>query len=136
MPKAFDFVTSFDAIHDQANPLGVLTGIRKSLAPGGVYIAQDIKGSSHHHENVDHPLGPLLYTISCLHCMTVSLAQGGEGLGAMWGQAKGPSTISGRPASHRSMSTKWITISKTTGMSAGRNGPVAGWPKCEAPDHV
>ena len=30
----------------------------------------------------------MLYTISCMHCMTVSLAQGGEGLGAMWGEEK------------------------------------------------
>jgi hypothetical protein len=38
------------------------------------------------HKNCDHPAGPLLYTISCLHCMSVSLAQDGAGLGAMWGQ--------------------------------------------------
>ncbi len=37
---------------------------------------------------MDHPLGPLLYTISCMHCMSVSLAQGGDGLGAMWGREK------------------------------------------------
>jgi hypothetical protein len=29
-----------------------------------------------------------MYTISCMHCMTVSLAGGGEGLGAMWGEQK------------------------------------------------
>ncbi len=85
-PEAFDFVTTFDAVHDQARPLAVVTGIRRALAPGGVYLAQDIKGSSHVHDNRDHPFGPLLYTISCLHCMSVSLAQGGEGLGAMWGR--------------------------------------------------
>ena len=49
---------------------------------------QDIKGSSHVHKNIDHPIGTFLYTVSCLHCMTVSLAQGGEGLGAMWGEEK------------------------------------------------
>jgi hypothetical protein len=49
---------------------------------------QDIAGSSHIDQNRDHPLAPLLYTISCMHCMTVSLAQGGEGLGAMWGEEK------------------------------------------------
>lgn len=85
-PGAFDFVTTFDAIHDQAHPMSLLKGIRKSLTDGGVYIAQDIKGSCHHHNNMDHPLGPLLYTVSCMHCMTVSLAQNGEGLGAMWGK--------------------------------------------------
>ena len=85
-PGGFDLVTSFDAIHDQARPMAVLRGIRRSLADGGVYLAQDVKGSSHHHLNRDHPLGTLIYTVSCMHCMTVSLAQGGEGLGAMWGR--------------------------------------------------
>ena len=49
---------------------------------------QDIAGSSHVHNNLDHPLGPFLYTISTMHCTTVSLAQGGEGLGTMWGEEK------------------------------------------------
>jgi SAM-dependent methyltransferase len=87
-PEAFAFVTTFDAVHDQARPLALLKGIRRTLEPDGVYLMQDIQGSSHHHENVDHPGGPLLYMISCMHCMTVSLAQGGEGLGAMWGEQK------------------------------------------------
>lgn len=86
--ESFDLVTTFDAVHDQANPRGVLRGIRRSLKPEGVYLAQDIKASSHVYENVDHPLGTLLYTVSCMHCMTVSLAQNGEGLGAMWGRQK------------------------------------------------
>ncbi|MGE0255994.1 MAG: class I SAM-dependent methyltransferase [Alphaproteobacteria bacterium] len=85
-PEAFDLATTFDAIHDQARPRAVLAGIRRSLADGGVYIAQDIKGSRHVHKNCDHPAGTLLYTVSCMHCMTVSLAQGGDGLGAMWGE--------------------------------------------------
>ena len=85
---AYDFVTTFDAVHDQAKPLNVLKGIHLTLRPDGVYLMQDIKGSSQVHKNLDHPLGPLLYTVSCLHCMTVSLAQGGEGLGAMWGEEK------------------------------------------------
>ena len=85
-PEAFTFVTTFDAVHDQARPLALLRGIRRTLAPDGVYLMQDIQGSSHQHENLDHPGGPLLYMISCMHCMTVSLAQGGDGLGAMWGE--------------------------------------------------
>ena len=59
-----------------------------ALEPDGTYLMQDIQGSSHHHENIDHPGGPLLYMISCMHCMTVSLAQGGDGLGAMWGEQR------------------------------------------------
>ena len=86
--ESFDVITTFDAIHDQAKPLSVLKGIHRALKPDGVYVMQDIKGSSHIHKNITHPLGTLLYTISCMHCMTVSLAQGGEGLGAMWGEEK------------------------------------------------
>ena len=85
---AFDLITTFDAIHDQAKPFSVLKGIHRALAPDGVYLMQDIRGSSHVHTDLDHPLGPFLYTVSCMHCMTVSLAQGGEGLGAMWGEEK------------------------------------------------
>lgn len=86
--EAFDFVTTFDAVHDQAKPLNVLRGIHCTLRASGVYLMQDIKGSSEIHKNLNHPLGPFLYTVSCMHCMTVSLAQNGEGLGAMWGEEK------------------------------------------------
>jgi SAM-dependent methyltransferase len=79
---------TFDAVHDQADPDAVVRHIRRSLTDDGVYLAQDIDGSSSHHGDLDHPIGPLLYTISCLHCMTVSLARGGEGLGAMWGRER------------------------------------------------
>jgi ubiquinone/menaquinone biosynthesis C-methylase UbiE len=87
-PEAFDFVTTFDAIHDQAKPLNVLKGIHRTLKSEGVYLMQDISGTSHVHQDIEHPIGTFLYAISCMHCMTVSLAQGGEGLGAMWGEEK------------------------------------------------
>jgi len=82
----FDLITAFDAIHDQARPDLVLAGVARTLRPGGTFLMQDIRASSHVHHNVDHPLGTYLYTISCMHCMTVSLAQGGMGLGAVWGR--------------------------------------------------
>jgi spermidine synthase len=66
----------------------VLKGIAAALKEDGVYLMQDIAGSSHLHNNLDHPIAPLLYTVSTMHCMTVSLAQGGEGLGTMWGEEK------------------------------------------------
>jgi 2-polyprenyl-3-methyl-5-hydroxy-6-metoxy-1,4-benzoquinol methylase len=87
-PDSFDVVTTFDAVHDQAKPLNVLKGIRRTLKPDGIYLMQDISGTSHVHLDIEHPIGTFLYTVSCMHCMTVSLAQGGEGLGAMWGEEK------------------------------------------------
>ncbi len=83
---AYDLITSFDAIHDQADPAGMLRSIHQALRPDSVYLVQDITGSSHPEKNLDLPAGPWLYTISCWHCMTVSLAYGGAGLGAMWGE--------------------------------------------------
>ncbi|WP_455211435.1 class I SAM-dependent methyltransferase [Kaarinaea lacus] len=87
-PSAYDLVVTFDAIHDQANPLLVLKGISKTLKPDGVYLMQDIHSSSEVQNNLDHPVGTLLYTISTMHCMSVSLAQNGAGLGTMWGREK------------------------------------------------
>jgi 2-polyprenyl-3-methyl-5-hydroxy-6-metoxy-1,4-benzoquinol methylase len=86
--SAFDLVTAFDAIHDQAKPDAVLRNIAQALKPGGVFLMQDISGSSHVHHDKTHPFGTFLYTISCMHCMSVSLAAGGPGLGAMWGKEK------------------------------------------------
>lgn len=82
----YGLITAFDAIHDQAKPREVLKGIARALRPDGVFLMQDIGASSEVRKNIDHPMGPMLYTISCMHCMTVSLALGGEGLGAMWGE--------------------------------------------------
>jgi 2-polyprenyl-3-methyl-5-hydroxy-6-metoxy-1,4-benzoquinol methylase len=86
--NAFDLVTAFDAIHDQGFPEQVLRGIARALRPGGAFLMVDIAGATSVAENLDHPLGPYLYTVSCMHCMTVSLAQGGVGLGTMWGEEK------------------------------------------------
>lgn len=84
----FDAVLAFDAIHDQARPRAVLAGIRQALKPGGVFLMADIAASSNLEENLDSPLAPFGYTVSYLHCMSVSLAEGGEGLGTMWGEQK------------------------------------------------
>jgi SAM-dependent methyltransferase len=84
-PARFDFVTAFDSVHDQAKPAAVLKGIYDVLRPGGVFLCVDVQASSHVHDNIDHPLGPMLYTVSTMHCMTVSLALGGDGLGTVWG---------------------------------------------------
>jgi len=86
--NGFDLITTFDAVHDQASPLNVLKGISKALKQDGVYLMQDIHASSEVQNNMDHPVASLLYALSTTHCMTVSLAQGGDGLGTMWGREK------------------------------------------------
>ena len=84
----FDLVMAFDTVHDQAQPAALLDQVAAALKPGGVFLMWDVAASSHLHNNKDHILGPFLYAVSCMHCMTVSLAQDGVGLGAVWGQEK------------------------------------------------
>jgi 2-polyprenyl-3-methyl-5-hydroxy-6-metoxy-1,4-benzoquinol methylase len=83
--EAYDVITAFDAIHDQAQPPRVLENIYRALRPGGVFLMADIKASSRLEENVDVAMSTYLYTTSLMHCMTVSLALDGDGLGAAWG---------------------------------------------------
>ncbi len=83
--ERFDFIVSFDAVHDQRDPQGLLRSLRRALRPGGTYLMQDIGGSAKLENNRDFPLAAFLYAISCMHCLPISLGQGGPGLGTMWG---------------------------------------------------
>jgi SAM-dependent methyltransferase len=82
----FDAVFVFDAIHDQADPAGVLASIRAVLAPDGIFFMKEPRVSSNLEDNVGNPFAPLLYSVSTLHCLTVSLAEGGAGLGTAFGE--------------------------------------------------
>ncbi len=82
----FDLITAFDAIHDQAKPDLVLREIANALRTNGTFLMQDILASSYLEKNIENPVAPFLYTISTMHCMTVSLAQSGAGLGTCWGR--------------------------------------------------
>ncbi|MGD8808539.1 MAG: class I SAM-dependent methyltransferase [Gammaproteobacteria bacterium] len=81
----YDLITSFDAVHDQRHPAELIKGIWRALKPGGIYLMQDIGGSARLENNLDFPMASLLYAISFMHCTPVSIGQGGEGLGTMWG---------------------------------------------------
>lgn len=85
---AYDFVCVFDAVHDQAHPDAMLAGIARALRPDGVFLCVEPAGSSNVEDNMTHPMAAMLYTVSTFHCMTVSLAYDGVGLGTMWGQQK------------------------------------------------
>jgi len=84
----FDLITAFDAVHDQAHPDKMLKCIYDALKPGADFLCVDIAASSNLEENIENPMAPMLYTISTMHCMTVSLAYGGVGLGTVWGEQK------------------------------------------------
>jgi SAM-dependent methyltransferase len=80
----FDLVTAFDVVHDLAKPRAVLRRIREALASDGTFLLVEPAAGDGLAQNLN-PSGALLYSISTLYCMTVSLSQGGEGLGAAYG---------------------------------------------------
>lgn len=82
----FDYITAFDAIHDQTRPSDAVKGVHHVLADRGIFSMVDIAARTNMSDNVSHPLGPFLYTVSLMHCMPVGLVDGGAGLGMMWGQ--------------------------------------------------
>jgi len=84
-PK-FDLITAFDAIHDQKSPDSVLRAVNRALAPEGKFLMIEFKFSSRVDDNIKNPFAPLYYGISLMHCMPVSLAVGGQGLGTVWGE--------------------------------------------------
>lgn len=84
----WDFISTFDVIHDLPDPLGAMKRIRSALNKGGTYLMVEPKVADQLENNVQNPFARMLYAMSCLHCVPQSLAQGGPGLGACWGEGR------------------------------------------------
>lgn len=81
----FDLVMAFNCIHDMAHPRQALAGIHRALKPGGVLLWSEADASDRLENNLT-PVGRTLYAASTMHCMAVSLAQNGDGLGVVVGE--------------------------------------------------
>lgn len=80
----FDFILTWDCVHDMPDPMGAMRAIRSALKPDGTWLLIDIKGMPTPEENFSHPLGagPILYSISVLDCLALSTCDHrGAGLG-------------------------------------------------------
>jgi 2-polyprenyl-3-methyl-5-hydroxy-6-metoxy-1,4-benzoquinol methylase len=80
----YDLIMAFNCIHDMARPRAVLRAVRQALAPDGWFLWSEAPVSDRLEENFSL-LGRSFYAASCMHCMTVSLADAGEGLGVVVG---------------------------------------------------
>jgi 2-polyprenyl-3-methyl-5-hydroxy-6-metoxy-1,4-benzoquinol methylase len=85
--QSFDFISTFDVVHDSVDPVGLLKSIRRALKPDGTYLMVEVNVSNRPEDNIN-PMGRMMYSASTLYCMTVSLAHGGAGLGALMGEPK------------------------------------------------
>jgi SAM-dependent methyltransferase len=84
--EQFDVVFVFDAIHDQVDPNGVLRRINDALVDGGTFVMTEPRAADRLEDNIANPMAPVLFACSTLHCMTVSLAHGGAGIGTVFGE--------------------------------------------------
>lgn len=82
----WDLVLAFDCIHDMVDPVAVLTDIRARMARGGKFLWAEPTGSDNPLENRT-PLAKMRANLSPFHCLAVSLAHGGAGLGTIIGVA-------------------------------------------------
>jgi len=82
----FDVVFVFDAIHDQVDPAAVLARIHDALAPGGLLFMREPHAADTLAGNLASPFAPIQYSCSVLHCLTISLAHGGAGIGTVFGE--------------------------------------------------
>ena len=82
LPAQYDIITTFDVVHDAANPERLLRAIRESLKPDGIYVCLELNCSDALEENAG-PMGAFFHGISILYCMSTSLAHGGAGLGTL-----------------------------------------------------
>jgi SAM-dependent methyltransferase len=82
---SFDFITTFDCIHDMTNPSAAVQAIRAALKPDGTWLIADIKSAPTFEENLaNNPMTAMLYAFSVLGCMSSSLSEpGGAGLGTL-----------------------------------------------------
>jgi ubiquinone/menaquinone biosynthesis C-methylase UbiE len=83
--ERFDLVMAFNCIHDMAHPRAALAGIRRVLKPDGALLWSEAEVSDRLEDNLN-TFGRTLYGASTMHCLTVSLAQNGEGLGSAIGE--------------------------------------------------
>jgi SAM-dependent methyltransferase len=90
----FDVVFVFDAIHDQVQPDAVLTRIADALVPGGLLFMREPHAADTLAGNLANPQAPILYSVSTLHCMTISLAHGGAGIGTAFGEQRARQMLS------------------------------------------
>jgi 2-polyprenyl-3-methyl-5-hydroxy-6-metoxy-1,4-benzoquinol methylase len=81
----FDFMTTFDCLHDMTDPASVMAGIRRAIAPDGIWLIADIKSYGSYEENVaENPMAAMMYGTSVMTCMSSALSEpGGAGLGTL-----------------------------------------------------
>jgi 2-polyprenyl-3-methyl-5-hydroxy-6-metoxy-1,4-benzoquinol methylase len=80
----FDFMITFDCIHDMTHPDKVIASIKKAIKPDGTWLIKDIRSKPGFKDNLKNPMLAMLYGFSVSSCMSSALSEeGGAGLGTL-----------------------------------------------------
>jgi 2-polyprenyl-3-methyl-5-hydroxy-6-metoxy-1,4-benzoquinol methylase len=80
----FDFLLTFDCIHDMPHPSRVIKAIRNAILPDGTWLIKDIRSKPRFEDNLGHPMLAMLYGFSVSACMSSALSEpDGAGLGTL-----------------------------------------------------
>ena len=80
----YDFLITFDCIHDMTQPAAVISSIRQSLKSDGTWLIKDIRSQPDFKDNMRNPLLAMFYGFSVSACMSSALSEpGGAGLGTL-----------------------------------------------------
>ena len=82
---SFDFITTFDVVHDTPFPDRLIADIFAALKPTGSWLCSDIRSFPTFAENLeDNPHAALMYGFSLMVCMNSAMSEeGGAGLGTL-----------------------------------------------------
>ena len=82
--ETYDFVITFDCMHDMTQPAEVAAAIRRSLKKDGTWLIKDIRSHPDFKKNMRNPLLAMFYGFSVSACMSSALSEpNGAGLGTL-----------------------------------------------------
>ena len=80
----FDFLITFDCVHDMTRPSEVISCIRQAMKDDGTWLIKDIRSAPDFKENMRNPLLAMFYGFSVSACMSSALSEpDGAGLGTL-----------------------------------------------------
>ncbi len=80
----YDFLITFDCLHDMTAPGSVIHAIRQAMKPDGTWLIKDIRSDPDFKVNMRNPLLAMFYGFSVSACMSSALSEpGGAGLGTL-----------------------------------------------------
>lgn len=80
----YDFLITFDCIHDMTHPARVISAINQALRPDGTWLIKDIRSKPDFKDNMRNPMLAMFYGFSVSACMSSALAEvDGAGLGTL-----------------------------------------------------